>query len=146
MKAMYLQRGETLDYKNTTDATIPAGSVVAIKTHIGVAGTDILPGATGSLHVSGVFTMAKADGKEVVMGDALYMDTESDNLTTEAEGNVPAGYAAADAASTDPTVQVNISDPPASTAVSSYATAGTHVQMNADDKAPTDPNAAAGGK
>lgn len=112
MKATYQQRGETLDYKNTTDATIPAGSVVAIKTRIGVAGTDIPPGGLGSLHVSGVYTMAKADGKEVEMGDALYLDTEGDNLTTDAEGNIPAGYAVAAAASTDTTVQVSIGDPP----------------------------------
>lgn len=113
MKAEYLQRGEALDYTNTTDAIIPAGSVIPIKTRIGVAGTDIAPGQVGSLHVMGVFTMDKADGKEVAMGEALYFDEGSGNLTTDANGNVPAGYAVADAASSDPTVLVSIGNPPA---------------------------------
>lgn len=115
MKAEYMQRGEALDYKNTTDAVIPAGSVIPLKTRVGVAGGDIAPGATGSLHVMGVFTMDKASDKEVAMGDALYFDEASGNLTTDAEGNIPAGYAVADAASADATVQVSIGNPPAAT-------------------------------
>ena len=115
MKAEYLQRGEALDYKNTTDNPIPAGTVIAIKTRIGVTGTDIAPGQVGSLHVMGVFTMDKASDKEVTMGQALYFDEGSGNLTTDASGNIPAGYAVADAAATDTTVQVSISNPPAAT-------------------------------
>ena len=113
MKAEYMQRGEALDYKNTTDAVIPAGSVIAIKTRIGVAGCDIAPGEVGSLHVMGVFAMDKASGKEVALGDALYFDAGAGKITTEADGNTPAGYAVADAASDAATVQLSISNPPA---------------------------------
>ena len=67
-KAEYWQRGETLDYKNTGTATIEANTVVIFGNRIGVAGTDILPGEVGSLHVTGVFEMTKtaSDRKSVV--------------------------------------------------------------------------------
>ena len=70
--ATYVQRGEALDYTNSTEAVIPAGSVVSLTTRIGVAGTNIDPGAVGSIHVVGVFSMDKTDSEEVAMGDALY--------------------------------------------------------------------------
>ena len=53
-KAAYWQRGETLDYKNQTDTRIDANTIIPIGERIGVAGTDILPGELGSLHVTGV--------------------------------------------------------------------------------------------
>ena len=72
--ATYVQRGEALDYTNSTEAVIPAGSVISLTTRIGVAGTNIAPGAVGSVHVVGVFSMDKTDSEEVAMGDALYFD------------------------------------------------------------------------
>ena len=59
--ATYVQRGEALDYTNSTEAVIPAGSVISLTTRIGVAGTNIDPGAVGSIHVVGVFSMDKTD-------------------------------------------------------------------------------------
>ena len=102
MKAEYLQRGEALDYKNGTEAAIPAGSVIELGSRIGVAGTDIPIGGLGSVHVLGVFSMPKK-AEEIKMGDALYFDSKSEGgqLTkTGSEGTTPAGYAAADAATT----------------------------------------------
>ena len=43
-KATYWQRGEVLDYRNDTDTKIEANTVISFGGHIGVAGTDILPG------------------------------------------------------------------------------------------------------
>ena len=56
-KAAYWQRGETLDYKNNTDTKIEANTVISFGSHIGVAGTDILPGELGGtiIQVSLVF-------------------------------------------------------------------------------------------
>ena len=54
-KASYWQRGETLDYKNTGSSTIEANTVVELTGRVGIAGTDIAPGAEGDLHVCGVF-------------------------------------------------------------------------------------------
>ena len=42
-KAEYLQRGESLDYTNATEDTIPDGAVVTIGSRIGVTGCPIPP-------------------------------------------------------------------------------------------------------
>lgn len=67
-KAEYWQRGETLDYKNTGTETIEANTVIIFGNHIGVAGTDILPGETGSIHVAGVFEIPKTASGAIDMG------------------------------------------------------------------------------
>ena len=41
MNAEYIQRGESLDYKNETAKQINAGEVVVFGTRIGIAGTTI---------------------------------------------------------------------------------------------------------
>ena len=53
--AQYWQRGESLDYENTGNEKILNEDIVVIGAKIGVAGCDIAPGTTGSLHVEGVF-------------------------------------------------------------------------------------------
>ena len=112
--ATYVQRGEALDYTNSTEAVIPAGSVISLTTRIGVAGTNIAPGAVGSVHVVGVFSMDKTDSEEVAMGDALYCDTATGKITkTGTSDTPPAGYAAAPSAAAETTVLVNIGHPPA---------------------------------
>lgn len=106
MKAAYVQKGGALDYKNASEEKIEAGTILVIGNRVGVAGTDILPGETGSIHVEGVFEMTKADKEEIKMGTILYF-TES-GLTKTADANVCAGYAAADASASAATVQVKI--------------------------------------
>lgn len=116
MNAVYWQRGEALDYLNSGETKIEAGTVVKIGQRIGVAGTDILPGETGSLHVAGVYEMDKADASEIKMGTPVYL--VDGGITAEAETaaleegeptpNVPAGYAAADASASSTKVMVAI--------------------------------------
>lgn len=57
--ATYWQKGESLDYLNKTGAAIPAGTVLKLGAHIGVAGTDIPPEGLGSVHMVGVFKIEK---------------------------------------------------------------------------------------
>lgn len=57
--ATYWQKGESLDYLNKTGAAIPAGTVLKLGAHIGVAGTDIPPEGLGSIHMVGVFKIEK---------------------------------------------------------------------------------------
>ena len=54
MKAVYWQRGESLDYTNSGATVIEANSIIDLKTRIAVAGTSINPKETGSIHVAGV--------------------------------------------------------------------------------------------
>lgn len=115
-KARYVQRGESLDYSNNTGEVIKEGTVIPLVTRIGVAGTDIQPGETGSVHVCGVFEIDKTGNTDIPMGTAVFYDgigiTDKEE-TTAVEGEetmscVPAGYAAADAGKDDVVILVNL--------------------------------------
>lgn len=114
MTAKYWQKGEVLDYK--ASAAVKNREVVSLGTRIGVAGEDIAAGETGHLHVVGVFEMEKATGA-MTMGAAVYYDETAKKITTVASttgessgkvNNIPAGYAAAPAASADENVLVKL--------------------------------------
>ena len=104
-KATYWQRGESLDYVNSGDTVIEANTIVALGTRIGVIGTDINPKERGSIHVTGVFAIAKASGA-IEMGANVYFNGTA--ITTAASGATPAGYAAAAAGADDATVLVKL--------------------------------------
>lgn len=106
MSATYLQRGESLDYKNTTSSTIEYGTIIAIGTRVGVAAADIPAGEVGAIDVEGVFEMPKA-ADEISMGDDLYYDSSAKNVTTTSK-TAKAGYAIADAESDAATVYVKL--------------------------------------
>lgn len=103
-KASFWQRGESLDYKNGTDTVIEANTVIDLGTRIGIAGTSINPGESGSLHVVGVYELPKTAAAEVTMGAAVNFD--GTGITTEA--GTPAGYAAATSAASDETILVKL--------------------------------------
>ena len=106
MRAVYFQRGETLGYTPTEDTK--TGQVVALGTRIGVAASDIPANELGNVHVVGVFSMTKAEGEELAQGAAVYYDSAAEAITATADGNTPAGYAAADAVTTATSVLVKL--------------------------------------
>lgn len=105
MKATYWQRGESLDYVNETMAVIEANTIIDLGTRIGVAGTSINPGEKGSLHVTGVYEIAKTGVEEIAMGAAVYFDGSGITNTT---GGTLAGYAAEKAAADAKVVLVKL--------------------------------------
>lgn len=105
-KASYWQRGETLDYKNETEAVIEANTILKLGTRIGIAGTDIAPGEVGSVHVEGVYLMDKTGEAAIDLGAAVYFDGEG--ITNTSTSNTPAGYAAAAAEAADTTILVKL--------------------------------------
>ncbi len=106
-KALYWQRGETIDYANNTTDIIDANSIIVLGNRIGVAGTDILPSKTGSVHVTGVFQFLKESGAVTTGTDVYY--SESDGvITSSSENNIKAGFAVQDAADDDTTILVKI--------------------------------------
>lgn len=110
MKATYWQRGEALDYKNTTGAKLEANTVIALGSRIGVIGCDIEAGATspGSLHVMGVYILPK-DTAAIDAGAEVYFDSGNDVITaTSGASTVKAGYAVEAALAADTTVKVSI--------------------------------------
>lgn len=108
-KAIYWQRGETIDFLNETEKTIEAGELVSFGEAIGVAGEDIPPKAVGGLHIEGVYKIPKAEGviengARVCLkdGKAQKHDAGSD------EGCAWLGHAVAKAAAEDEIVLVKI--------------------------------------
>ena len=105
-KAEFWQRGEALDYTNTTTATIPANTIVKIGDHIGVTGTDIEPNKVGSLHVGGIWEIPKTGTKKIDMGATVCFD--GNGITDTAAGNTAVGYAAASATAEDTKILVKL--------------------------------------
>lgn len=112
-KAVYIQKGESLDYKNSTEAAIAAGDIVMLGSVMGVASCDIPVGAVGSMHVEGVYKLPKTSENAITMGTVVYYDgtgiTEAANDgESEPTAYTAVGYAAADAATGDTEIAVKI--------------------------------------
>lgn len=105
-KAAFWQKGESLDYTNSTDATIEANTIMVYGSRIGVIGADIKPGELGSIHVVGVFEMPLSDSDAVEAGTEVYWD--GDGITATAGSNTKAGFAAQAAAAGSDTILVSI--------------------------------------
>ncbi len=106
-KAEYWQRGEAIDFVNDTEETIEANEIVAFGSRVGIAGTVIEPGETGSLHVFGVFEMPKGDGEIETGADVAY-DADAGTVSAAGEGATAIGYATEAAAADDETVKVKL--------------------------------------
>lgn len=118
MKAIYVQKGEALDYAPAEN--VKNGAVVPLGARIGIAAGDIPAGGTGTVHVEGVYRLAKAAGEAVARGAAVYYDAAADVITAKASGesgegdakttvnHVPAGYAVWPAAAGDEAVLVKL--------------------------------------
>lgn len=96
MARNYIQEGEVLDFA-AGGAAIPAGTVVAMGKRVGIALADIQPLSTGSVSVTGVWSLPKVSAETFVIGDELYWDDTADRLTKTGTNNVLDGYAAAPA-------------------------------------------------
>lgn len=87
--AKYVQRGETIDFKNT-GSMILAGAIVALTGRIGVAATQIPPGGVGSLNVIGVYDVPATSGEEYTVGQKVYF--KDGKLQASATDSVEAGW------------------------------------------------------
>ena len=106
-KAVFWQRGETIDYVNKTEAIIEENTVLAIGSRIGITGMKIRPNEKGSVHVSGVFEFDKAAG-EIALGADVYWDAAAGKITTTSSSNTKAGFAVEEAGSSSTKVIVKI--------------------------------------
>jgi predicted RecA/RadA family phage recombinase len=102
----FIAEGCSIEY--TAGADIDSGDVVALGMGVGVAAGDIANGEKGTVHVRGVFELAKATGTAWTEGDKLYWDAGASKFTKTATGNKPAGFAHAAAASGDTMGYVNL--------------------------------------
>ena len=108
MAKNYVQEGDVIDYANASGSTIISGTPVLIGARLGVALADIANGATGSVQVEGVFTIAKLGTDNVAAGALLYWDNTNKRLTATASGNTLAGFAVAAAGSGVASVNIKI--------------------------------------
>lgn len=106
-KANFWHRGESLDYVNSGDTLIEAGTVLAIGDRIGIAGCDIAPGALGSVNVEGVFEFSKGSDA-MAIGTAVTITAATGTAEAAGNGDAINGFVAADAKAADSTVYVKI--------------------------------------
>lgn len=108
MKAIYVQKGESVDF--IPSANVSAGDVVVSGDLVGIAKLDIATSTLGSLSLRGVFDIVKASGA-ISFGAAVYWDETNSNATAVATGNKYLGKAVRSAESTDATVRVLLNAP-----------------------------------
>ena len=91
MAENYVQPGEVIEFTNSGSA-IAAGAVVKVGQILGVALVDIANGATGSVQITGVFTVPKVSGAVIAQGESLTWDASAaafdDNAAVAATGDV----------------------------------------------------------
>ena len=105
MRAEFYQKGVSIDYKNTSGATIAANTVVALgTTRCGVAGTDIPNNSVGAVFVEGVWIVPSTG--TIALGAAVYYDSSAEKATATATSNVPLGWAVA--AAENDTVKIKL--------------------------------------
>lgn len=91
-KAVYVQKGEILDFLNTTATEIGYNDVVTLGSRIGVA-KDIIPvDALGSVVVTGVYELPADTAAAFVAGEPLYWD-ETAGKVVKTAGDIAAGWA-----------------------------------------------------
>lgn len=108
LKAVYVQKGETLNYTNPSSADkISAGDVVVLGSKVAVAGCDIEVGATGTVHVTGVYELP-ISALAVNIGETVYWDAANSVVTKTATSNTEIGYAAETVANTASKIKVKL--------------------------------------
>ena len=81
MKARYIQKGESIDFRPETD--VKTGTIFPFKGFVGITRLDIRAGELGALAVSGVFESPKGD-EAIDVGDAVYWDASNEVATKTA--------------------------------------------------------------
>lgn len=107
MAKNYIQEGDVLPY-TAGGTAIASGAVALIGKRLAVALGDIAPNDTGSVSVTGVWSISKLSTDVIGIGDLLYWDAANSRLTATAAGNTLAGYAAAAAGNGVTTVNIKI--------------------------------------
>lgn len=102
-KAIFYQRGESVDYRPANDTA--AGSVIVQGGLVGITKLDIPANTLGSIAVSGIYKVVKKTSEAITTGAVIYWDATNEVATTTA-GDIVLGLATADANATDADVLV----------------------------------------
>jgi predicted RecA/RadA family phage recombinase len=111
MKAIYKQKGDSIDYVPAAD--VAAGDVVVLGDLVAIAKLDIKAGELGALAVSGVFSLPKTagEGEGILAGKQVYWDESLSVATDDSDtgANKSLGKAIETAANDDERVLVRLS-------------------------------------
>jgi len=92
MAKNFQQPGDVITWTNGTGSAVVSGQVVRVGNILGVALVDIASTASGSVALSGVFTVPKVSGAVIAQGESLTWDASAaafdDNLAVPATGDV----------------------------------------------------------
>jgi len=116
MASNFVESGDIRQH--TAAAAISSGDVVVIGQTLGVALVDLAIGETGSVAMSGVFTVPKVTAAVISDGEDLTWDVSAgkfdDNAATPASGDVtgPPAVAWGSYTSSDTTMQVKFTGVP----------------------------------
>jgi predicted RecA/RadA family phage recombinase len=105
MQARFIHDGRSIDH--LADADIPAGTVVAQGSLIGITKVDIAAGHLGAIHVVGVYDVEKSN-IAIPLGSKVYWDTTIKKAVITTTGNTPLGVAILSATADEPTVRIRL--------------------------------------
>lgn len=104
----FVQKGEVIDFTNSTGSAIASGDVVIKGKIVGVAHGDIAAnGGIGAVAISGVFRLALVASLAITAGDRVYWDSTG-KVVTKTATDSPLGYAVTSQSANDATVDVLI--------------------------------------
>ena len=107
MTAEYIQEGNNLDYTNSAETAVAAGTLIVMGEICGIAACTIQPGETGVISTTGVWSMPKDDAA-ITAGAKVYYDDDAGEVTATAGSNTLVGIAAAAAATGDTVAVVRL--------------------------------------
>lgn len=100
MATNFVQNGDSMTI--TAGATLTAGQVVRVGNLLGICVTDIANGATGTVNLTGVYSVPKVSAAVIAAGESVIWDASAaafdDNLATPATGDVSGCCVAVEAA------------------------------------------------
>ena len=92
MAKNFQQPGDVITWTNGTGSAVVSGQVVRVGNILGVALGDIASTASGSVALSGVFTVPKVSAAVIAQGESLTWDASAaafdDNAAAPATGDV----------------------------------------------------------
>ncbi len=105
-KAVFVQNGDNIDV-TVTDA-VEYMDVVPLEDRVGVAMQDIPAGGTGTVTLTGAYSLPAATGAAIKVGQKVYWDSTNSLITGTATNNTYAGHAITAKASAGTAVTVRL--------------------------------------
>ena len=104
MSTYFIEKGEVITY-TATNKNILSGELIIIGSIVGIAKTDIPIGETGAVHITGIYSLPKAN-EAITQGAKVYWSNANNNVTTNKTEATLIGVAANNTISSESQVHV----------------------------------------